>query len=548
MSRLGRTLSLPRAVAGAVRRNGVRNVWRFTQGLVERHGLTGTIAYAMTPKAARRERLARMETDAEVRAREPERSGDFDADWTVSAERWREHLAAAAVRRAAIPAPTLAGPRPTVHVVTAVAQAAAQPPADAADADWVVVLAPGDAPEAELAPRIADVGADPALQVISFDMTYAGADDRVAPVLLPGATPWLARWADVGFGRYAVRAELLRAGRGQGGVHGQVRGWLAGRPLNDARDRWAHVAEPLVRAALTPADITAARDRGVAQARSALRPDRDAPERVSVVICTHDRGRLVRQLVRALDDPRIAEVVVVANSTTSAPALETLEWVRARSRCRVLVRDEPFNFSKLSNAGAALTTGDRLLFLNDDITPVSDDWLEPLLQPLRDADVGVTGPLLLYPDETVQHAGVYLGYRTAAGHLMRGARLPEEDYLFYGALPREMTAVTGAVMMVRRDLFEALNGFDELLPTFLQDVDLCLRARAVGLTTVWTPLAELIHMESTSIKVLISPDFHRQRHRERARFVERWRDLVGDPMRNPALDIDDETQRRLAKA
>ena len=172
-----------------------------------------------------------------------------------------------------------------------------------------------------------------------------------------------------------------------------------------------------------------------------------------------------------------------------------------------------------------------------------------MLLPLRDPDVGITGPLLLYPDESVQHAGVFLGFRGHAGHSLRHARLPEGDYLFQGSLSREVSATTGAVLTVRRDLFEALNGFDELLPTYLQDVDLCLRARAVGLATIWTPSAELLHMESTSIREIDGVPFQHQRTRERERFLERWGGLVlNDPLRNPAFDMDDESQRRLTPA
>ena len=417
-------------------------------------------------------------------------------------------------------------------------------PADA----WVLTLVAGDLAWAGLLERLAaTAAAEPLLDVIGFDTTFPEGE-RIAPVLAPGANPWLARCADVGFGRYAVRAGALRRGSG-GTVHARLRALLASRPFAESRDRWAHLAQPWVQAAMTGDDVTAERARAVDRARADLRPAPVEGERVSVVICTHDRGRLVRQLVRTLDpaDPRLAEVVVVANRTTSPPALETLDWVRARPGCRVLVYDEPFNFSRMSNAGAALTTGDRLLFLNDDVAPITEDWLEPLLAPLRDPDVGISGPLLLYPDERVQHAGIYLGFRGHSGHAMRHGRLPEQDYLFYGSVPREVSAVTGAVMMVRRDLFEALNGFDELLPTYLQDVDLCLRARASGLSTIWTPLAELLHMESTSIREIDDPPFQRQRTRERERFLERWGPLIArDPLHSPHFDVDDESLRTLA--
>ncbi|MBE7217318.1 MAG: glycosyltransferase [Caulobacteraceae bacterium] len=533
MSRLRRIAGAPRRVVGALRRYGPRNVWRFGADMVKRHGVEGALRYAVAPAHVRAERLEEMSRPPPPPP--PKLLKGFDAAWSLAPEQWAEH----AVRRTHVREPRPEDP--AVHVLFG----ATAPPPGAADADWVVLLAPGDRPAEDLAARIAAAGAEPCVEVVSFDMTFTGPNGRVTPVLQPGANPWLARYADVGLGRYALRAGVLRGEEGD--AYARVRAWLAARTLNAARSRWRHVFEPLAEIAATGEDVAAARRAAVARARAELRPG-GGDESVSVVICTHNRGRLVRQLVRALValGPRISEVVVVANNTSTPPALETLDWVRSLPHGRVLVRDEPFNFSRFCNAAVAHTTGERLLFLNDDITPISDDWLEPLLAPLRDPDVGIAGSLLLYPDERVQHAGIFLGFRESAGHALRGARLPEQEHLFYGSVPREVSATTGAVMMVKRDLYEALNGFDELLPTYLQDVDICMRAGAVGQATVWTPLSELLHMESTTILEDGGASLSAIRPRERDRFLARWGGrLLRDPFHNPRFDVEDESFRTL---
>jgi GT2 family glycosyltransferase len=210
-----------------------------------------------------------------------------------------------------------------------------------------------------------------------------------------------------------------------------------------------------------------------------------------------------------------------------------------------------FNFSRLSNTGArAGKRGDHLLFLNDDIAPVTEDWIERMLARFDEPDTGAVGPLLLYPDERVQHAGMYLGFDGMAGHVLRHASLPEQDYLFTCSAPRETTAVTGAALMMSRAAFEAVNGFDAQLATYLQDVDLCLRLQRSGFVNVFDPSAVLIHMESVSIRPLEGQgQFQQQRNAERARFLERWgQALLRDPYHSAGFDLQDQSLRRLSAA
>lgn len=272
------------------------------------------------------------------------------------------------------------------------------------------------------------------------------------------------------------------------------------------------------------------------------------PGRVSVVICTRDKGWLVHQLIEALlRNPAIAEVVVLANNTTSPHALETLARLDQTDRVIVVRRDEPFNFSRLCNIGSRYgRLGDLLLFMNDDIAPASTDWLERLVARIDRPWVGLAGALLLYPDERIQHAGMFLGYRGAAGHTRRFADLAQ-DYLFTASAARDVSAVTGAVMLIPRAVFDAVGGFDEMLPTFLQDVDLCLRVSAGGSRVVFEPGSVLFHMESASIRDgVMTPEMQSRRTAERLWFERRWGGVI-DPFHAPGFSLEDEGLMTLSK-
>ena len=218
--------------------------------------------------------------------------------------------------------------------------------------------------------------------------------------------------------------------------------------------------------------------------------------KVSIVIPTKDRPDLLGPCLDSVLGSRYPdlEIVVVDTGTTDAGALEIL-----RSRpVRVVPFTSGFNFSAASNAGAAGATGEVLVFLNNDTTLISPDWLEHLVFHLLAADVGAVGQLLLYPDGSVQHAGVVLGARGTADHVMR--RFPADADGYAGSLscPREVSAVTGACLAIRRDAFVRVGGWNELYATHYQDVDLCLRLRRAGLRIIFTPDARLTHHESPS--------------------------------------------------
>jgi len=423
------------------------------------------------------------------------------------------------------------------------------PGAPAAPDRFVLFLKPGDTPSPDLPAALARAARGGVTEAVSFDLVrHAG--ERVQPLLLPGANPTLLRDADYLFSRVALRGAALGPATDLADADPRARllAWLDAQPPLQARGRWRHVSRPLVVAEISQADIDAQRAAAMAARRKPVQ--RRSSDGATVVICTKDKGLLTRQLVRQLlakDRSAVEEVVIVSNNTANPYALQALQDLAAEPRVRVIKRDIPFNFSRLCNDGVRAGEGrGPILLLNDDIAPVSGDWIERLAAWLDDPVVGAAAPLLIYPDERVQHAGMYLGFNKTAGHILRSARLPEDDYLLTGCAAREVSALTGAVMMTARRAFEALNGLDEQLATYLQDVDYCLRLRGAGLINVFDPAAMLIHMESTSVKSLVSDIFHHRRYAERLRFEERWGALLrNDPLHPRGFDLDDEMLLRL---
>jgi O-antigen biosynthesis protein len=195
----------------------------------------------------------------------------------------------------------------------------------------------------------------------------------------------------------------------------------------------------------------------------------------------------------------------------------------------VISCDGPFNWSRFNNLGAKAAKGDFLLFLNDDTEIIETDWLDALLEQAERPEVGVVGARLLYPDRTVQHAGIF--WTPHGGrHAFRGFPASEPGYFGLSVVERDVIAVTGACFMVRRETFDVLGGFDESHSIVNNDVDFCLRAWERGQSVVYTPYATLIHHEGVSRHAL-DDEFDVEA------FERRWgRKLrAGDPYYHPRL-------------
>ena len=232
------------------------------------------------------------------------------------------------------------------------------------------------------------------------------------------------------------------------------------------------------------------------------------------------------------------EVVVIDNGSEQKVLLEVLDEARRSLKITTVVDNGDFNFSRLINAGAKAATGEVILILNDDVEPIQPGWLHRIVESVLSPGVGAVGARLLYPDGSIQHAGVALGIGGVCGHLYKGTSREEAERTAEIVYPGSRMAVTGACLAVRRDVFDAVQGFDDQLPVALNDIDFCLRLGEMGYRNIYRGDAVLIHHESQSRGADdISVVSRRRLARETGRFLGRWRHVIeSDPFCSPALD------------
>lgn len=280
----------------------------------------------------------------------------------------------------------------------------------------------------------------------------------------------------------------------------------------------------------------------------------EAPDplpRVSIIMPTTLRNRVTpRCLQSVLGKTRYAnfELVLVANEADLAAGSALLARLSRDPRVRALgYPDAAFNFSRVNNLGVEQTTGDLLCFLNDDVEIISHDWLAQLVARVSLDRVAAAGPMLYYPSTLIQQAGVLLGVGGVADHAFRNEERGQTGYFARAALEQDYTCLTAACLLVRRDAFTGVGGFDVALPTAFNDVDLCIRLRRAGLRIIWTPTAQIVHYESFTFGAHDSPGRAGQFDRDVDAMRNRWRELLdNDPCYNPNLSLDPKRQFQLA--
>lgn len=265
--------------------------------------------------------------------------------------------------------------------------------------------------------------------------------------------------------------------------------------------------------------------------------------RASVIVPTRNRLDLLRTCLDGLYRTAYPEleVIVVDNGSDDPATLDYLANLDS-ARHRVLRDPGPFNFSKLNNRAAKIATGELLCLLNNDIEILAPDWLETMGRQALREEVGAVGAQLLYPDGRIQHAGVVLGICGGAAHAHRLLRPDDEGYFRRHALPQFVSAVTAACLVVKRDKFEAVGGFDEEnFAVAFNDVDLCMRLSSRGWQSLYEPRATLIHHESVSRGLDRDPIGAARFARELAALKVAWRtgaepDEEIDPYHHPQLN------------
>jgi ADP-heptose:LPS heptosyltransferase/GT2 family glycosyltransferase len=251
---------------------------------------------------------------------------------------------------------------------------------------------------------------------------------------------------------------------------------------------------------------------------------------VSIIIPTCAANGYIETCVKSLREKttyKNYEIIVIDNIPVTDMSWKV--WV-ARNADKVVDIPAAFNWSVFNNRAAEAASGEFLLFLNDDITITQPDWLEAMLEHGQRPEVGITGPQLLYPDGKVQHAGMFLGNNGIGRHAFRFAAHDDPCYFGLALTQRNVMAVTGACMLVRKSTFDQLGGFEDAHEIVNNDLDFCLRAHQAGLLTVFTPYATMIHHELAS-RARMKDVF------DLTHFNAAWKTTfaAGDPYFNPRL-------------
>lgn len=269
---------------------------------------------------------------------------------------------------------------------------------------------------------------------------------------------------------------------------------------------------------------------------------RDNP-RVSVIIPNKDHHGDLDLCMRAIltrGTYKNVEFVVVENNSTEKATFEYYEAVqREFPQVRVVVWEREFNYSAINNFGVQHASGEYLLFLNNDTELIAENFIEEMLGFCQREDVGAVGARLLYQDDTIQHAGVVIGFGGIAGHTFIGLHKAENSYFHRAMCAQDYSAVTAACMMSKKTVFERVGGFSEDLAVAFNDIDYCMKVRSLGKLVVYAPYAVLYHYESKSRGLEDTPEKVARFNREVARFAKKWPDILreGDPYYNPNLTL-----------
>lgn len=267
---------------------------------------------------------------------------------------------------------------------------------------------------------------------------------------------------------------------------------------------------------------------------------------VSIVIANKDHIEDLSRCVESIINKSTYEnyeIIIVENNSETSQIKEYYKEISKHPKVKVVTYEGAFNYSKINNFGVSFANGEYVILLNNDTEVITEGWIEEMLMYGQRKDVGVVGAKLYYADKTIQHAGIVvgLGAHRTAGHTHY--KVPEANVGYMGKLcyAQNVTAVTGACMMIKKSLYNQLKGLDEEFAVALNDVDFCLRVRKLGLLNIFTPFAELYHYESKSRGSDNKKDANALRYQEEAdKFKERWKvELTeGDPYYNKNFSLD----------
>ena len=451
---------------------------------------------------------------------------------------------------------------PAASVVQIACNAARQPqcePEGDARKAWIFLLPAG----ATLSPHALywfthEISRHPEAGWVYCDHDHVSeSGEQIDPAFKPDWSPELLRSTNYIGPAAAVRADVWLAAGGYAAAAGPHDFWLRVSEQLESR-QIRHICAPLLHLPTT-LDARLAADDAQAVARHLARMGRAAQVAtdqwghcrvllalpvdqplVSIIVPTRDRLDLLQPCIESVLEKtsyREFELLVVDNRSSEPATLAYLAEIGRHAQVRVLRYAQAFNFSAINNFAAAEARGDYLCLLNNDTAVISPDWLAEMLGRLRQADVGAVGAKLYFSDGRVQHGGDTVGPGGCANHLHHLLPGDAPGYMHRAVLAQDVSAVTGACLLTRRDLYQSLSGLNERdLAVAFNDVDYCLRLHEAGWRVVWTPYAELYHHESVSRGRDETPEKRARADREVAYMKQRWGQVMRhDPFYNPNL-------------
>ena len=271
----------------------------------------------------------------------------------------------------------------------------------------------------------------------------------------------------------------------------------------------------------------------------------DHPGRVSILIPTCDHIRDLETCVESIYARTTYpdfEIILIENNSKAPETFRTYKRMQKEHPDNLKVvtwEGKGFNYSALNNFGEKFATGEYLLLLNNDTEVITAAWLEEMVMYAQQKRVGCVGAKLLYPDDTIQHAGVGFGIGGVAGHLHKYYPASSDGYMGRLNYVQDVYGDTAACLLIRKEIYDEVGGLDESYAVAFNDVDFCVRVRQAGYTNVFTPFAQLYHYESKSRGMEDNPEKQKRFQGEVLRFQARWGDLLaaGDPCTNPNFDI-----------
>lgn len=270
---------------------------------------------------------------------------------------------------------------------------------------------------------------------------------------------------------------------------------------------------------------------------------RDHDPLISIIIPNKDHIDDLKRCMESIEQKstyKNYEYIIVENNSTDSATFEYYKKLEAENpKVRMVYWDGVFNYSAINNYGASFAKGEYLLLLNNDTEIINPDCLEELLGYCMRKDVGAVGARLYYEDDTIQHAGVVIGFGGIAGHCFVQQKRGTTGYCHRIICAQDYSAVTAACMMVKRSAFDAVGGLSEELAVAFNDIDFCMKLRKAGYLIVYNPYAELYHYESKSRGLEDTPEKVARFNKEVATFEKKWPDILkkGDPYYNPNLTL-----------